>query len=419
MAETDDSRRRGQSEGQPYGFYVVCLALACERWAAYMLASSVVLMLCGRYGHSQAESLRLAGLVNAASYLGTLPGGLLADKKLGHRRALSLGAALLTLGYAFLILTSPWALWLSLAFLVLGGALFKPSTQAMITLVFPEGDHRLEAAQIRSYLAINVGVALGSISSGLAVRYGGWQVVFGIAAGIMLAACLLLVANRHNLPHDTPRNGEASPDAHGLSPRQRAMASGALMLAMLLYVLCYGQVEGSLVLWAQDRTERRVGGFEVPAAWFVALPALLVLVLGGGQLAVLDRLKRRIGTYRLVAAGLGFVSLAFVALSPAALAAGDKRVSMLWLVSCLILIVVGELLIAPLGLALVLRLAPPRFVGLIAGGWYVWVAVGYWLAGEVGAMWTRTSPMVGVAFLAALPLGGAFLIWLITARRSA
>ncbi len=420
MAETDDICRRGRGGHQPRGFYVLCLALACERWAAYMLASSVVLMLCERYGHSQAESLRLAGLVNAASYLGTLPGGLLADKKLGHRRALTISTVLLALGYALLILAAPWALWVSLAFLVLGGALFKPSTQAMIALVFPEGDPGLEAAQIRSYLAINAGVALGSLSSGLAVRHGGWSAAFVIATAAMLAACVLLAANRRSLPRgDSPRTGKLGPEAHGLSPRQRAIAIGALMLAMLLYVVCYAQVEGSLVLWAQDRTERRVGGFEVPAAWFVALPALLVLVLGGGQLALLDRLKRLIGTYRLVAAGLGAVSLAFVALIPAALATGDKRVSMLWLVACLLLIVVGELLIAPLGLALVLRLAPPRFVGLLAGGWYVWVAVGYWLAGEVGAMWARSSPMVGVAFLAALPLGGAFLIWLLTARRSA
>lgn len=343
----------------------------------------------------------------------------MADKKLGHRRALTISAVLLALGYALLILAAPWALWLSMAFLVLGGALFKPSTQAMIALVFPEGDPGLEAAQLRSYLAINAGVALGSLSSGLAVRHGGWSAAFVIATAAMLAACVLLAANRRSLPRgDAPRTGKLGPEAHGLSPRQRAFAIGALMLAMLLYVVCYAQVEGSLVLWAQDRTERRVGGFEVPAAWFVALPALLVLVLGGGQLALLDRLKRRIGTYRLVAAGLGAVSLAFVALIPAALATGDKRVSMLWLVACLLLIVVGELLIAPLGLALVLRLAPPRFVGLLAGGWYVWVAVGYWLAGEVGAMWARSSPMVGVAFLAALPLGGAFLIWLLTARRS-
>ena len=405
--------------GQPRGFYVVCLAVACERWAAYMLASSVVLMLCQRYGHSQAESLRLAGLMNAASYLGTLPGGFLADKAIGHRRALSISTMLLSLGYALLILAAPWALWLSLVFLVLGGALFKPSTQAMIILVFPEGDTRLEAAQIRFYLAANAGAAIGSVVSGLAVRYGGWSTVFVIAAAVLLAATGLLAIYRHSLPPGEPAHGrKASPEAHSLSPRRRAVLISGLVLAMLLYVLCYAQVEGSLVLWAQNRTQRMVHGFEVPASWFVALPALLVLVLGGGQLAVLDRLKQRIGTYSLVAAGLGVVSLAFVALIPAALATGDKPVSMLWLVACLTLMVVGELLVAPLGLALVLRLAPSRFVGLIAGGWYVWVALGYWLAGEVGAMWERSSIMSGIVFLVTLPLVGVVLMCLISARRS-
>ena len=419
MAEIDDIRRGARCGGQPHGFFVVCLAVACERWAAYMLVSSVVLMLCQRYGHSEAESLRLAGLMNAASYLGTLPGGLLADKVLGHRRALSFSTLLLSLGYALLILAAPWALWLSLAFLVLGGALFKPSTQAMIILVFPEGDSRLEAAQIRFYLAANAGAAIGSILSGLAVRNAGWSAVFVIAAAVLLAATVLLAIYRHSLPPGEPsRAKKASPEAQSLSPKRRAVLIAALMLAMLLYVVCYGQVEGSLVLWAQNRTQRRVHGFEVPAAWFVALPALLVLVLGGGQLAVLDRLKQRIGTYRLVAAGLVVVSLAFVALIPAALATGDKPVSMLWLVACLTLMVVGELLIAPLGLALVLRLAPARFVGLVVGGWYIWLAVGYWLAGEVGAMWARSSPMAGVTFLAVLPLAGAFLMCLITARQS-
>ena len=411
-------RPRGRCRGQPRGFLLVCLAVACERWAAYVLLSSVVLMLCERYGHSQADSLRLAGLMNAASYLGTMPGGLLADKALGHRRALLISTLLLALGYALLTLAAPWALWLSLTFLVLGGALFKPSTQAMITLVFPEGDPRLEAAQVRFYIALNAGAAIGSILSGLAVRYVGWGAAFFMAAAAMLAACGLLAVYWHSLPPGEPRrSGKTSPDADSLSPRRRTILIGALMLAMLLYVLCYGQVEGSLVLWAQNRTQRVIHGFEVPAAWFVALPALLVVVLGGGQLAVLDRLKRRIGTYRLVAAGLGVVSLAFVALIPAALATGDKRVSMLWLVACLTLMVVGELLIAPLGLALVLRLAPARFVGLVAGGWYIWLALGYWLAGEVGAMWARSSPMAGVAFLAILPLVGAFLMCLITARR--
>ena len=62
---------------------------------------------------------------------------------------------------------------------------------------------------------------------------------------------------------------------------------------------------------------------------------------------------------------------------------------MLWLIACMTLLVIGELLVAPLGLSLLLRLAPPRFVGVVVGAWYVAGALGCWLAGEIGAVWVR------------------------------
>ena len=414
-----NGHRRGVSNHQPPGFYVVCLAVLCERWAAYMLASSVVLMLCQRYGYPQDRALRLAGLINAASYLGTLPGGLLADKVLGHRQALSISAVLLAVGYGLLVLAAPWALWLSLAFLTMGGSLFKPSTQAMIAWVYPSGDARLEGAQIRFYMAVNAGAAIGSVVSGLVVRRFGWSAAFWIACAVVLQASILLAVKRKSLPlsGESPERGEERPESRAIRPRRRAISLGLLMLAFLLYVLCYSQVEGSLVLWAQERTDRVVHGFEIPAAWFVAFPAILVLVLARAQLAVIEPLKRRLGTYGLVAAGLGALALAFVALIPAAMAGASGRVSMVWLTACLSLMVVGEVLIAPLGLALVLRFAPARFVGLVAGGWYVCGAVGSWLAGEVGALWARSSPLGGLVCLASLPLCGSILVWLVGARR--
>ena len=92
-----------------------------------------------------------------------------------------------------------------------------------------------------------------------------------------------------------------------------------------------------------------------------------------------------IGEYRnVVEVG---VALAFAVLLPPALLSPGHRVSMLWLLSCMTLLVVGELLIGPLGLSLLVRLAPPRFVGVVMGIWYVAGAVGCWLAGEVGALW--------------------------------
>lgn len=106
--------RQVPSLRHPPGFYLVCLAVVCERWTALILASSVVLMLCTRYGYTRSDALRLAGLFNAASYLTSLPGGLAVDRALGSRRSLGLGMLLLTLGYATLMLPGRDPLWLAL-----------------------------------------------------------------------------------------------------------------------------------------------------------------------------------------------------------------------------------------------------------------------------------------------------------------
>ena len=90
-------RRLVPGPRHPAGLSVVCVAVFFERWAAYMLGSSVVLMLCERYGYARGDALRLAGLVNAASYLGTLPGGLTVDRRLDPRYSFAVSYTHLTL----------------------------------------------------------------------------------------------------------------------------------------------------------------------------------------------------------------------------------------------------------------------------------------------------------------------------------
>ena len=399
----------------PRGFYVLCLAVLCERWAGYLLASSMVFMLGERYGYARADTLRIAGLINAATYLGTLPGGLLSDRILGAERAMSTSMVLLALGYAALTFWEPAALWISLVLLVLGSSLFKPSTQASIARLYAPNDPRLDAAQILFYVAINAGAALGALLAGLLVRSGGWSVCYALAAAVMLTGRAVLFVGRDTLRlrPATESVAPVEPSTSALIPiTRRAAMIAVLTLAMLIYTVCYAQVEGSLLLWAQDKTDRFVWGFEVPAAWFIGLPAVLVLALAPLQLALLSRLQRRLGTQRLVAGGLFAVALAYVLLIPAVLGSPLQRVSMGWLVGCLTLLVIGELLVAPLGLSLLLRLAPRRWVGAVVGAWYVAGALGFALAGELGALWVQWSPAGVVALLVTLPLGGAGLLWL-------
>ena len=385
-------QRRFPSLCHPIGFYTVCLAVFCERCAAYILGASMILLLGARYGYTTGDALRLAALVNAVNYLGTLPGGLAIDRVLDARRALGAGMALLAFGYAALTLSAPGALWLSLLLLALGHALFKPSTQAVIVRLYAPDDARLDAAQVAFYLAVNAGAALGAGIAGLLARGQDWRASFAVAGAVMLAGRVMLALRRHTLqlrPLAQAVSPTSLPISVSLSSLRRAKIMAALTLAMMLYTVGFGQAEGSLFLWAQDRTDRVLLGFEIPAAWFVGLPALLVLILAPVQLALLPWLQRQVDTRRLVAWGLVAVVLAFVVLLPPMLWSGGHRVSMAWLITCMTLLVAGELLVAPLGLSMMLRLTPPRFIGVVAGAWYVSKALGFWLAGELGALVVR------------------------------
>ena len=376
----------------PHGFYLLCLAVFCERWAAAILGSSVVLMLCERYGHPRGDALRLAGLYNAASYLLTLPGGFAVDRSLGGRRSLGAGMLLLMLGYAALTISAASGLGLAIVFLLLGHSLFKPSTQAVMVLLYERHDPRLDAAQIVCYLVVNVAGIVGSVSAGLLVHGHDFRAAFALAAAILFTGSITVISGKSALRLRQKQPAFSAPAVAApieLSARQRIKIIAALTLAMMLFTVGFGQVEGALFLWAQDRTDRMLLGFELPAAWFVGLPALLVLLLAPAQLVLLPRIQHRVSTPRLIAWGLVAVVLAFAVLIPPALLCPNHRVSMLWLIACMTLLVIGELLVAPLGLSLLLRLAPQRFVGVVVGVWYVAGALGCWLAGEIGAVWVR------------------------------
>ena len=397
----------------PVGFLPLCLAVLCERCAAFMLTSSLVLMLCERYGYPRDEALRTAGLITAAGYLGSLPGGLVADRLLGPRRALTGSLFLLMVGYALLMLPSLLALWSAVAVLVLGNSLFKPSAQAVLGRLYTPTDPRLDRAQVWLHLLINVGALLGAVVAGLATQRWGWTGCFAVSASVVFLGRVCLSVGRRDVTvskqTDAPLPKTTSTDH--LSTWQRVKTIAVLTLAMLLFNVCFGQVEGALLLWATQHTDRTLLGFTVPPSWFAGLPALLVLILAPAQLVLLPRLQRRTQTAHLVAVGLLATSLAFLVLLPAVVWSKTQLVSMGWLAACHTLLVIGETLVGPLGLAQVLRLAPPRFVGVVMGVWFVSGAVGYWLAGEIGALWVRWSPIGGLVILTVLPLLGSGMLF--------
>lgn len=395
----------------PRGFYQVCLAVLCERWAAFMLISTAAIMLCERYRLPQADALYWLGIASAANYVGALPGGYLLDHTTVPRRGLGISSLILLLGYTTLSLPYRPALYVAFALLFVGHSLYKPSTQRILAALYATGDARLEGAQVLLHITANIGAAGGSLLAGMLVHHAGWGVTYASAALIMSVAGTLVWPSQTNRgcskssTVDAPvRTQVAAPTS---TPNSSQIIAG-LTLAMLLFTLCTAQAEGALLLWSKDRIDRVVLGFEVPIAWFMAFPAILVLLLAPMQLALLPRLNRRIGTSRLVAMGLGAAALCFAVLLPTTL--WTHRVSLAWLAASLSFFVLAELLVAPLGLALLLRITSPRFVGVVTGLWYGAGALGYFVGGEIGRLWSRWPTQRVLILLTALPTVGAVIL---------
>jgi len=404
----------------PHAFFRLCLAVLCERWAAFMLISTAALMLCERFGFPRADALRLLGIASAANYIGSLPGGYLLDRTTDVRRGLGISSLSLLLGYTVLSLPHRPALYFAFALLFVGHSFYKPSTQRIISSLYATGDSRLEGAQVLLHIAANIGAAGGSLLAGFLVMHAGWSVTYASSALMMsVAGTLLWPSQTDRISYksssvDVPSQMKlaASPS----TPNSSQIIAG-LTLAMFLFTLCTAQAEGALLLWSKDRIDRIVLGFEVPIAWFLAFPAILVLLLAPMQLALLPRLKRSIGTSRLVALGLVAAALCFAVLVPTTL--WTYRVSLAWLAASLSFFVLAELLVAPLGLALLLRSTPPRFIGVVTGLWYGVGALGYFVGGEIGRLWSRWPTQRVLILLTALPTVGAVLLAILTRQPNA
>lgn len=393
-------------------FLKLCLAILCERWAAFMLISTVAAMLCERFGFPRPDALRLWGLVSAASYVGSLPGGQLLDRTRTPSRGIGIASLTLLLGYVALVVPVRASLYIALALFIAGHALFKPSTQRIIATLYPPSDRRFEGAQILLYFTANVGAVGGSFLAGLLKRFAGWGVTYASAALLMSVGALLLLT-MDTRPTESIRLRETSDSIHTkqrtLSVPNRVSTTSGLTIAMFLFSLCTTQMEGAILLWASDRIDPVIGGFAIPTAWFLAFPAVLVLILAPLQLAVLPKLKSRFGLCRLIATGLITSAASFAVLLPTTQYA--SRVSLAWLAMSMCCFVIAELLIAPLGLSLLLRCIPERFVGAVTGLWYSAGALGYYVGGEIGALWSRWPTQRVLLLLSLLPLCGAALLW--------
>jgi POT family proton-dependent oligopeptide transporter len=175
------------TERHPRVLYLLGLVQLWERFAVFAALPLFVLYLEQHRGLSADQALLLFGGLQALSYSSGLPGGMLADRWLGARRATLWGTALLLLGYAALSREHPAMLWGGLGLLVAGHGLVKPGLNALAGSLYATGDPRRERGFLRLHVLFNGGTVLAPVVAEWARARGGWSAVFLVATAAVLA----------------------------------------------------------------------------------------------------------------------------------------------------------------------------------------------------------------------------------------
>ena len=388
----------------------------CERFAFAAMLPLFLLYAQDRHAIAAPTALLVLAIFQALSYLSGLPAGWLADRRLGAWAATALGAALLACGYGALALDQAMLWWPALAVMVVGHSLFKPSLHVLIGSAAGSDEGAQERAFLWHYLAVNLAYVTGGLFGEWAHARHGWATLFFGAAIASAASGGLVVTCRSWMRGRAARASTSPASMASGSGSARLRAVWLLSGVAVIFWLTAQQAGGSLMAFATTSTVRQVTIvgyiFQMGPGHFASLHGLMVLALLPAFLALHGRRRTHAtSTVGLMLWGYVATAAAFLLMSMAGLRGGDTgRVSGGWLAGCYLLLSLAEVLLAPLGVSLLTRLAPKEKATQAVGLGFAGCAVGNSLAGVLGLCWDRWPHHRYFGLLSLLSLGAAAIL---------
>ncbi len=444
--------------GHPRGLAVLFFAEMWERFSFYGMRGLLTLYLTKHWLFSDEIATGIYAGYASMVYLMPVLGGLIADRYLGFQRAVIIGAVLLCLGHLGMAFeghpafyegdvlvrdtTALQVLYLSLALIIVGVGLLKPSISSIVGALYAENDARRDGGFTIFYMGINVGAVLAALTCGYLGETYGWAYGFGLAGLGMLVGLATFLRGRKWLgsaglePVSEEGGTEAAQQPKAvlaigivatigvswLLMQNQAWVGGLLSVAsviavvgvlsymfvacdrderksmgLLLFLTAYSvifwalfeQAGSSMTLFADRIVDREMLGISFTASQLqffnpgfiillAPLFAMLWVWLGSKGWEPSGAAKFGLGTLQ---AGLGFFLLVWGIQN----AEDGAQVVMWWLAGAYLLHTTGELCLSPVGLSLVTKLAVGKVVGLMMGVWFLASSVAHYVAGIIAA----------------------------------
>jgi len=399
--------------GHPRGLTVLFLTNMWEQFSYYGMRALLVYFMTRELLFSQAHASFIYGAYTAAAYFTPILGGMLADRVLGKRRAIIIGASVMAAGH--FMMTFDALFYLALATIALGNGLFLPTLPSQVGDLYARGDARRGWAFNVYYVGINIGGFLAPLLCGTVGELYGWHYGFGLAGIGMLLGLVIYISGARYLPPETaPARSTVTTDAPRGLGRETILVLIGIGLAVTVFRAAYEQVGNTVALWAGSGVDRAAGGVLIPMTWFQSLNPLFVMLLTPPLLAYWHR-RAAAGIdqapLRRMAAGALIVALAYLLLAAVGWSANGQATGWIWLVLFFLVLTIGELFILPTGLGLFARLAPRHLGSTTVAAWFLVTFAGSLAAGLVGSLWSRFAPGAFFALLALLSAIAAGLLW--------
>ena len=401
-------------------------------------------------------------------YMSGIIGGWVADRILGARRTIFWGGLLIMLGHICLALPGGATfLFISMVLIILGTGLLKPNVSSVVGDIYSTNDPRRDSGFSIFYMGINLGAFLSPLIVGAVQQeFQSYHAGFSVAAvGMAIGLIMFKLSEKKNLGMAgvAPANPLAKNEIQSILKKSVIAIVIFLVFALVVYLkgwLTIGfvinfftvigvlapisvfiwmftskstkkeekshllayiplfiagtmfwviQEQGSTILaiYADTRTNLEIGSKTISPAFFQSLNPLFIIILAPVMAALWMKLGNKGPStpvkfsFSLLFAGASFL----IMIIPAITSGGTALVSPWWLILSFFLVVIGELLMSPVGLSATTKLAPEAFAAQAMSLWFLTSTVAQALNAQFAKVFSKISEVQYFGYL-----GGAAIV---------
>lgn len=428
---------QAERERHPRGLWVLAFTELWERFSYYGMMALLALYMTKQLlqpGHAEhvwglaalrhffefrgpmsdiAFTSLVFGWYGGLVYFTPILGGLVADRWLGTRRTVTLGAVLMAAGHLAMSLDETFLI--ALLMLILGSGCLKGNITTQVGALYPV---EAESLRQRGYAifstGINVGAVIGPLATaGVAAAFG-WHAGFAVAAVLMLLALAVYLGGGRHLPQGRPTRVAATdlPPAEACDSR-RLIALGVIVALVIPASVGFLMISGIGMIWIDGHVNLATPLGAVPVGWFNSLDSFSSILIAPCLIVLWAWQARR----QREPSGLTKIAIGslLVALSSLCFAAGSAlspqpgTVPAVWALAGYLGMGVAFMWYWPVLLALVSSSAPARVNSTMMGATFLALFIGSISGGWLGSFYDQMSPAAFWTINAAVPAAGGLL----------